>query len=104
MRWSWWDSMACTARARGTRRFRRSIYRLCWRTSPERRSWWLRLWRSYAWRRKPQSRATALLLGFDGYVLVGGAPFDVEFGGVSFGVLEGDGHVFLGRRRWLGGH
>jgi hypothetical protein len=25
-----------------TRRSRRSIYRLCWRTLPERRSWWHR--------------------------------------------------------------
>src|SRR5207302_7447315 len=44
------------------------------------------------------------LLGLDRYVLIRCAPFDVEFGGVSFGVLEGDGHVFLRRRRWLGGH
>ncbi len=35
------------------------------------------------------------LLGFDGYILIGCAPFDVELGGGSVGVFEGDGHVFL---------
>ena len=32
-------SIECTARARGTLRFRRSICNLCWRPSTERRSW-----------------------------------------------------------------